>query len=156
MRRAFTSWSRLPSSPASPDIVLDEIRGEMIAASWALIEPLLQRGIDRVATARTTTQIREGAEAGRYRLWAIYRRGHPLPLLAAAASYVRETNKGLVAVIEPIGGHDMRDWLLPVLTEFEAMAKANGVAMIEVEGRRGWQRVLPGFTTARVILQKVL
>lgn len=139
------------------ELVLDEIRGDMIAASWPLIEPLLQRGIDRVATARTTAQIREGAEVGgRYRLWAIYRREKPLPLLAAAATYAHKTNKGLVAVIDTIGGHDMSDWIGPILGEFERLAKANGVSRIEVEGRLGWARALPGYKQMRVIMGKQL
>lgn len=128
----------------------------MIAASWPLVEPLLQRGIDRVATARTTAQIREGADAGRYRLWAIYRRDNPLPLLAAAATYTHKTNKGLVAVIDTIGGHDMGEWMGPMLAEFERLAKANGVSRIEVEGRMGWARVLPGYEQMRVIMGKTL
>lgn len=128
----------------------------MIAATWHLIEPLLQKGIDAVATSRTTEEIRSEVDAGRFRLWAIYRAEQPMPLLAAAASYVRRTNRGQVAVIDTIGGRDMDAWLEPALTEFAALAKAHGVARIEIEGRVGWARTLPGFRTTRVIMEKAL
>lgn len=147
----------LPRSHDSiPDIILDEIRGPMIAATWHLLEPLLQSGIDRVSTSQTTAALRVGAEIGTCRLWAIYQREQPMPLLAAAATYVRRTNKGQVAVIDTIGGHDMDQWLEPALAEFAALAKANGVDRIEVEGRLGWLKALPGFKATRIIMHKEL
>lgn len=142
--------------PTSLTIVLDEIHGEAIASTWHLLEPLLQKGISAVATEQTTEQIRQAAEAQRYRLWAIYAADHPLPLLAAAATYERQTNKGLVAVIDTIGGDRMSEWLDTVLDRFAALAKANGVKRIEIEGRLGWARKLRGFKPARIIMDREL
>lgn len=116
----------------------------------------MQKGIDRVATTQTTAAIREAVDQSRYLLWAIYSRGRPLPLLAAAATYVRPTNKGRVAVIDTIGGHDMHEWLEPALAQFTELARGHGCTRIECENRPGFARKLPGFRMTRVILEKVL
>lgn len=137
-------------------IILEEIDGEAIASTWHLLDPLLQKGIDAVATEQTTEQIRKAAEARRYRLWAIYDADQPLPLLAAVATYERQTNKGLVAVIDTVGGDRMSEWLQPALDRFAELAKANGVKRIEIEGRMGWLRTLRGYKPARIIMDREL
>jgi hypothetical protein len=38
----------------------------------------------------------------------------------------------------------------------EAWARARGCAGVEIEGRAGWQRVLPGYARDDVILRKEL
>jgi hypothetical protein len=145
----------MPSREAN-NIVLDELHGKIVAEVWPLVEPLLQKGIDRVATSRTTAEIRKNVDEGRWRLWAILRRKQPLPILAAAATYTHQTNRGLVAVIDTIGGVDMADWFEPALARFEELARLHGVTRIEVEGRMGWARRLPGFTAKRIVLEKVI
>ena len=78
----------------------------------------------------------------------------PFPFLAAAAACIRETNRGPVAVIRAVAGRDGRKWIRSTLREFEQHAKAAGAVKIELEGRRGWRRVLPDYQEARVVLTK--
>lgn len=138
------------------DIVLDQITGNLIDKTWPFVEPLLQKAIDTQATDGSTAKIREAIDAGRFLLWAIYRADRPLPLLAAAASYVRPTQHGPIAVIDCLGGDNIDLWMEPALARFEALAKANGCTRIEVDGRLGWKRRLPGYVATRIILQKAL
>ena len=137
-------------------IVLENIWGDRIDEIWPLLEPWFQKAIDAVHTAWTIEMILQEARATRLLLWAIYHDSHPLPILAAAASAVRETNKGRVAVIEHIGGADMKAWLRPALEQFEHMARQAGCVRLEVEGRMGWARALSGFEPERIVLGKAL
>lgn len=145
-----------PKPASTPEIVLDEVRPHFINTAWPLLEPLLQNGIDAVATTQTSVGIRAAAAAGRMKLWAIYRRDSPLPLLAAAATSTRQTNKGLVAVIDTVGGGEMSVWLEPVLNRFAELAKENGMQRIEIEGRLGWARALKRYRPVRIVMEQVL
>lgn len=137
-------------------IVLENIWGDRIDEVWPLLEPCFQKAIEAVHTAWTTDAILRDAHERRLLLWAIYRRESPLPILAAAATSVRETKAGKTAVIEHVGGDDMKAWLCPALEQFEQLAREHGCARLELEGRLGWQRVLPGFTPERIVLGKAL
>jgi len=137
-------------------IVLDNIWGDRIDEIWPLLEPCFQKAVDAVHTEWTVEAIHREAKATRLLLWAIYRDDKPLPLLAAMSSAVRERKCGRIAVIEHIGGDDMKAWLRPALEKFEQLARQHGCTRIECEGRMGWARALPGYEPLRVVMGKVL
>jgi hypothetical protein len=49
----------------------------------------------------------------------------------------------------------MHAWL-PLLEGIESYARASGCAAVRIMGRRGWARVLDGYRTKRIILEKDL
>ena len=106
----------------------------------------------RVPTHLTPELILYRATTRQSDLWAIYSKAAPLPLLAAASTALR----GTIITIEALGGRDMRRWLRPALNEFERLAKANGITEVEIEGRQGWQRVLPDYAPVRIAMRKAL
>ena len=137
-------------------IVLENIWGDRIDEVWPLLEPCFEKAVEAVHTEWTTSAILTDAHDRKLLLWAIYRRESPVPILAAAASSIRETKGGKTAVIEHIGGTDMQAWLRPALEKFERLAREHGCTRLELEGRMGWLRVLPGFTAQRIVLGKTL
>lgn len=137
-------------------IVLDRVPLESVERYWPYIEPHLQRGIDAVTTELTTDFVKAEALADRRMLWAIIDTDSPFPFLGAASAGQRMTNAGLVVFIEAIGGRDGRKWIRQCLGDFEEQARIAGAVKIEIEGRRGWRRVLPGFHEARVVMSKDL
>lgn len=139
---------------ARPELV--QLTGDVIDAAWPLIEPFLQKGIDRVATRWTTAEYREGAKDGHLHLWIVHESGEPRQILGVGIVQFYRTNKGLIAKVVGFGGKHLRRWYAPTLVTFEAMAKEHGVYSIEIEGRLGWARSLPGFKPARVVMEKVL
>ncbi|MEC9266706.1 MAG: hypothetical protein VX464_11655 [Pseudomonadota bacterium] len=54
-----------------------------------------------------------------------------------------------------LGGGDL-DELRGIEARIEKFARANGFLRLEIIGRRGWSRVLPGYEEAAVILRKEL
>ena len=133
-------------------IVLDQIRGDLIPEAWPFMVDYFRASCARVPTHLTPELILYRATTRQSDLWAIYEKAAPLPLLAAASTALR----GTIITIEAIGGRDMRRWLRPALSEFERMAKANGVTEIEVEGRLSWSRVLRDYRPVRIALRKTL
>ena len=138
-------------------VVLDQLTGDLLEQAWADVEPLLRAACDPVATTMTPDLIRQREGEGAIMVWAIYRKDRPLPLLGAAATSIRDTNKGLTSVIEALAGHDFDSWWRPVLQQFEAMAVEHGIARMEIEGRMGWLRKLGGdFRATRVVMERDL
>ena len=134
------------------DIVLDQIRGDLIGQAWPLMAMYFARACHRVPTHLTPDLILYRAQTRQSDLWAIYDKTCPLPLLAAASTALR----GSIMTIESIGGRDMKRWLRPALARFEQLAREHGVTEIEVEGRFAWQRLLPGYEPKRIAMRKIL
>lgn len=53
------------------------------------------------------------------------------------------------------GGEDMEDWIA-LLSEIEEWAAQQGCTSVRISGRKGWERVLPDYSHAGVILVKRL
>lgn len=137
-------------------IVLDRVPLEDIERVWPFVESYIQAGIDAVTTSETVENIKAEMLADRLGLWVIFETDTPLPFLGAVAVGSRETNDGLVTVIRCCGGREGHKWIRPCLAELEGHAKAAGAVKMELEGRRGWRRMLPDYREARVVLEKVL
>ena len=137
-------------------IVLDRCPLDCVERIWPHVEQLLAKGIEAVTTELTTEFILAEALADRRMIWVAFDTDNPFPFLAAASVGQRMTNDGLVVFVDAIGGRDRERWLDQCLAELEAHAKAAGAVKLEMEGRPGWARTLPGYRVARVVLEKTL
>lgn len=125
-----------------PDVVLDQIQGDGIDKVWPLLAEQFERALRKYPTPLTLDDLRAGFDEQRVALWAIYERDKPIPLLAAAATCLRQATESEILVI---AGRQPGEWLKPVLAEFESLAWANGVTRISCWGRRGWSRLMPDY-----------
>ena len=90
--------------------------------------------------------------SGRSLLWLAWSEG---AIEAAAATILINSDVGKVCIITGCGGRGMTDWL-PLLGEIEAYAKREDCARVRIFGRKGWLRVLDGYTQRHVIMDKDL
>ena len=137
-------------------IVLDRVPLDLVETVWSHVEPHIRAGCEAVTTDVTPDFIKAEALADRRMLWVVLDTDNPLPLIAAASIGTRKTKDGLVVFVDAIGGRDREAWLPEHLAELERQAKGIGAIKLELEGRPGWQRVLPGYRLARVVLEKAL
>lgn len=70
--------------------------------------------------------------------------------LKAAASTHLANN---VCTITACGGAGMQQWL-PLFAQIEKYAKDEGCRCVRIFGRRGWLRVLEGYKTKHVIMER--
>lgn len=73
---------------------------------------------------------------------------------SAGVTQVQDRPNGRILLIWMAGG-DL-DELLHYLPAMETYARVQGCDAIEVNGRAGWERVLPGFTRKSVVLTREL
>ena len=122
-----------------------------VRAIWPHVASLL-----KAACRRTRLNAFEDIEAdvlsGRSLLWLVWSGS---VVEAAAATVLINSVIGKVCIITVCGGSGMRRWL-PLLEQIEAYAKREGCARVRIYGRRGWLRVLDGYTQKYVIMDKKL
>ena len=98
--------------------------------------------------------------AGRALVWIAWdprsRPGAGGPSIKAAAVTQLSTVGGhRFCTIVACGGNDRNEWL-PLLAGLERYAKTENCKAMRIFGRRGWERVLPEYKRARVLLEKEL
>jgi len=126
---------------------LAQIPRELIDHFWPYAEPYLRRAQERMGGA-TSQQLYERTKARKSDLWGVF---VGPDMVAAAITSVRDNT----AYVETVGGREMMNWV-HLLGEFEHLAKLHGKTRIEIEGRSGWARILPGYDCRRVVLGKEL
>lgn len=100
------------------------------------------------------------AKADKARLWVISETPEDWPSAVAATG---ERDDGSVEIIAIAGLKGrMVVWMDTALRSFESMAREVGKNRVVIQGRKGWQRCLPGYRLVetlaggRVVMEKVL
>lgn len=75
-------------------------------------------------------------------------------ILAATVTRLYRAPAGLVCQVVACGGGNA-NWSEQLQT-IEAYAKAEGCSMMRIAGRKGWERVLDGYSVRYVILERAL
>lgn len=138
-------------------VVLDRLDRSDVMVLWSILEPYFAAACAAVNTSMTAEDVRQAALADKRSIWTIIDKDRDPPaLLAVCSAGMRDTPNGKTAFIEVAAGWDREAWVDDCLAEFERLAKAAGAVRVEIEGRMGWQRVLPGYRPVRVVLEKCL
>lgn len=90
--------------------------------------------------------------AGRALLWLVW---NEPDIEGAAVTQVTKTESSKVCTIVACGGGGMRDWV-HLIGKLEDYARQQGCNCVRIAGRKGWQRVLKDYATAKVILERRL
>jgi len=139
--------------PSSAELVC--VDPKRVHEVWPHVAPLLRK-----ATAKTGlsafSDIERDILAGRALLWlAVSGEGGRAAINAVASTSLQQTDQGKVCVITACAGTNRSRWL-PLISRIEAYAKEEGCRSVRIFGRKGWLRVLEGYDTKHVILDKEL
>jgi hypothetical protein len=125
---------------------------DRVAALWPHVAPDIARAMARGGMGRFADVEADVLGANAY-LWLAL---HADAILAAAVTKVTQEEGGArLCTIVACGG---RDWprFGVLIAGLEDYARAEGCARIEICGRPGWQRRLPGYRTVKVVMRKAL
>ncbi len=114
-------------------------------------EPAL-KAIERTRIV-TLEDVFQQAHAGQAQLWGYARNGQ---VEFAAATRVHEMAQGKLCSIWIGAGAGTHDVFREVNAEIERWARSIGCYALEIVGRKGWKRVLPGYEEEAVVLVKPL
>ncbi len=83
-------------------------------------------------------------------LWVVW---NEPDLEGAAVTQVEQTESSKVCTIVACGGDGMRHWV-HLIGKLEDYARQQGCDCVRIAGRKGWQRMLPDYRVAKVILER--
>jgi hypothetical protein len=129
---------------------------------WPHVSPLIRAAMERGAIT-DFAGVADAVLAGRALVWIAIARedgrkrpdGNGATIKAAAVTELSTVGTARFCTIVACGGHDRNTWL-PLLVGLEGYAKAENCKAMRIFGRRGWERVLPDYKPARVLLEKEL
>lgn len=135
----------------SPSVELLCVDPKRVREVWPHVSHLIRRAVSRTNLCHTR-DIEDEVLDGVGLLWVVW---DGLSFVCAATTLLIETDNSKVCLITACGGEDMNRWL-PLFPKIEAYAKAEGCSCVRIYGRKGWLRVLEGYTTKHVILERPL
>ena len=136
------------SKPASVDVFT--LQSSEIDDHWFWIERFLKRVESPTWTLR---HVRAELKAARAQLWTLLdERGAPKCVLITRLESFDDRPFGLIW----IAAGDGLEHAETLLGEVERWFRSKGCRYVEINGRRGWERVLPGYELKAVVLVKEL
>lgn len=112
-----------------------------------LLRPALDMNGDHTATS-----LKRALDKGDLQLWCHFG-GEAMNM--AVITEIADYPKRRICLILLIGGTEMSNWL-QYLAIIEAWAKDKGAQIIRLEGRDGWERVLPEYHRTAITLERGL
>jgi hypothetical protein len=145
------------SSPHSPFAIRHSPLCELICIDpervhqfWPCVEPLIARAMAH-SSVSSLDGIACAVHAGRALLWIVW---NGEEIKAAVVTELGTVDGKRLCTIAACGGRDSDEWL-PLIADLEKYARAEGCKAMRIFGRRGWERLLPGYA-ARTMLEKEL
>ncbi|SFM62545.1 hypothetical protein [Methylobacterium pseudosasicola] len=136
------------NAPAPPlsGISLVPVPTEHVATLWPQAEGHLRRACARsVGDMSPETLFRDCAAGTSALVVIVDMRTDPSTMPAAAVvHFPRQADGSLACELRAAGGRALALWR-HVVPEFEAWARHVGAASVRLCGRRGWERVFPGY-----------
>jgi hypothetical protein len=122
-----------------------------VSEFWPHVSPLIRTAMERGAIT-DFGDIERAVLAGRALAWIAW---DGTTIEAAAVTQLSTVGGARFCTIVACGGKDRNKWL-PLLAGLERYAKAEDCKTMRIFGRRGWERLLPDYKAARVLLEKEL
>lgn len=133
--------------------VLIRLKPEAIDATWPRIETMVAQACERSGGRHSAPVVKAYAKRGAWQIWiALDDKG----VCAIAATSVITYDTGLKSIAIRFGtGRQRKSWQ-NFMEDIVAWGKAQGCTMAEGNFRRGWRRVLPGWTHTHDSLERIL
>jgi hypothetical protein len=100
-----------------------------------------------------TTDVLDEVIRGRSTLW--YIRDPQDTVVGIVTTQLKQYPQKTIGLIHLLGGTDIHKWVHTIET-LEAWATSNGCESMEIQGRRGWLKLLPDYKEQRVFMTKQL
>ncbi len=118
---------------------------------WPLVSDLVRSAILKTGLS-DFTEVQRSILSGHSLLWLAWN-GSKIEGVASTA--LEKANDKLACTIVACGGNGSERWL-GLISSIEQYAKNEGCSSMRIIGRKGWARVLDGYKTKNIILEKAL
>lgn len=94
--------------------------------------------------------VNDNIMSGNSQLWLVTNNEDLVGIVVTNGIYYPTTSRLLIHLL---GGEDIHNWV-GLISEIEAWAEEKGLDGIEIQGRKGWAKLLPDYHCNRVLLIK--
>jgi hypothetical protein len=127
-------------------------RVERIGWWWTMALPHIARVLKRGQGSYQPEDVKARCEAGVFQLWLCFEGNCIAAVITEIAQYPRKKT----CIVRMIGSTGLpMDWH-ERLRQIEFWAEDQGCSAMEVFGRAGWKRRLPGYEFQQIVLRKEL
>lgn len=131
------------------DVIIELVPIAAIDEIWPKVESLVEKTNDLVLNDQDVLNF---LHTGQWRLWVAIDDGQVVAAMTVEFFFYPRDK---VCRVVTMGGERMMEWLTSdTIKKFEDWAKEEGCSYIDVYGRRGWKKVLPGYEEDCVLLRK--
>lgn len=116
---------------------------------WPVAAPLIKKAMQR-GDLGTFEGVKNDVLGAHALLWLAWIEPE---IAGVAVTQISNTEGGKVCVIVACGGSGINSWV-SLISAIEKYAKDEGCRCTRIFGRKGWARLLKGYRTARVVLEK--
>lgn len=120
---------------------------------WGAVEPFVSRAIVRSDGGYASVDVLARLRDQRMQLWTGYADGR---LEAAAITEIVVRPRKKVLRIVAMAGRDAPAWIETGMPMLEAFGRESGCKDIEMQGRRGWERLLGSWRADHIVMRKGL
>ena len=117
---------------------------------WPHVESLLAPAIDQSGGRYTIDTTKHAISTGEMQLWVAHEDSEIYA--AMTSSVVVYPAKKMLAVVH-CGGRMMGLWL-PTMNAVEQWSREQGCEGVEIIGRAGWAKALPGYSRAGTLIER--
>lgn len=129
------------------------IPSDAVSAWWPQVKPHIERFCSKTKLADPGEVLYEVLDCTK-QLWGVKVEGKVVGFLLTE---VRDQKRGRVLCIwAAAGDSDDPAQFVTIYDALETWGRSIGCNVVEVRGRRGWKKMLPGFRETGVLLEKVL
>lgn len=129
------------------------VRSADVETSWKQVEPFIDAALARGGYRHSLDEVRTKCRDRDAQLWVGL---GPSGLEAVAVTEIAAYPGAKVARVWIFSATDAPDWIANHLGAIEEWARAEGCEQLEMSGRLGWQRRLPGWSAREIIMTKEL
>ena len=124
---------------------------ENLGLVWQKVEPLLKPAIDQSGGRYTVDSTRSAITKRDMQLWIAFTEDGDI--LAAMTSCITVYPSLTMLAVVHCGGRMMGLWLHS-MSQVETWAKEQGCEGVEIAGRAGWEKALPGYAKAGTLIER--
>lgn len=127
------------------------VNPEEIGQYWPVVRHFIASAVDKTGLA-DFAEMEAQILAGDQLVWLAIEDD---AIRAVASTHLSLIGGNKVCTLTACAGHGMKEWL-PLFEKIEQYAKNEECGAFRIYGRKGWQRMLEGYSAKHVILEKRL
>lgn len=134
------------------DIRLLAVDPKRVGEIWLAARPLIEKAYKN-GDQNIPDNVLHDLRCGRRLLWLAV--DEKEAIVAAMLTQLFEMVSGKMCKMQECGGERMPEWK-HLRRRIEDYARAEGCTRVLVEGRPGWERIMPDYQRVAIVLEKVL